>query len=373
VQPNERSSRALARRLRALRESHWYDLRVTQQQLAEAFGGEKALSESLISSWESARHPVTPPPNRLRAYATFFATRRSLESDRPRLLTDAELTDEERAERDRLHEELLGRWSAERESEPVGRLPLATTGDTIGGGLWYFADERPVTVICSRLPPELSGAMPYTNPADPDYVRSYTYADLDSLIELHGHIRATNPTVQVNIRTADDLEEDDYTDHLVVLGGVDWNPVVRDLLRRLNLPIRQVGREREGVYSGSFEVKRTKNKLEFAPYLDERDGRPVLREDVAMLFRGPSPYNRKRTVTLCNGMYGRGTYGAVRALTDSRFRDRNEEYLRSRFTEPAFGVLTRVLIVNGEALTPDWTVDDNRLYEWPEPHEGSQA
>ena len=366
MQPNERSPRALARRLRALRETHWDDLRITQQQLADAFGGEKPLSESLISSWESPRHPVTPPPNRLRAYATFFATRRSVEGDRPRLLTDAEMTDEERAERDRLHEELLGRWSAGRDSDTVDRVPLAASGDTIGGGLWHFADQRPVTIICSRLPTELTGAMPYTNHGDPDYVRSYSYADLDSLIELHGHIRATNPAVQVNISSADDLQEDDYTAHLVVLGGVDWNPVTRDLLRRLDLPIRQVGRLDESVYSGHFEVKRTEDKLEFRPVLEKRDGKPALREDVAMVFRGPSPYNRKRTVTLCNGMYGRGTYGAVRALTDARFRDRNEEYLRSRFTESAFGILTRVLIVNGEALTPDWTLDDNRLFEWPE-------
>lgn len=365
MQPNEQSSRALARRLRALRESHWYDLRITQQQLAEAFGGDKPLSESLISSWESARNPVTPPAKRLHAYATFFATRRSLDGG-PHLLTDAELTVEERAERDRLHEELLGRWSAERESDPVDRVPLASSGDTIGGGIFHFADQKPVSIICSRLPATLSGAMPYTNPRDPDYVRSYTYADVDALIELQGHIRATNPAVQVNIRTADDMEEDDYTAHLVVLGGVDWNPVARDLLRRLNLPIRQTSRSDDSVYSAYFEVKRTKDKKEFRPVLDERDGGPVLREDVAMVFRGPSPYNVKRTVTLCNGMFGRGTYGAVRALTDARFRDRNDAYLRQRFTRSAFGILTRVLIVNGEALTPDWTVEDNRLFEWPD-------
>ena len=41
--------------------------------------------------------------------------------------------------------------------------------------------------------------------------------------------------------------------------------------------------------------------------------------------------NKRRTVTVCNGMYGRGTYGAVRALTDVRFRDSNDGYVKSRF------------------------------------------
>jgi transcriptional regulator with XRE-family HTH domain len=368
VQANEQSARALALRLRALREEHWYDVKVTQQQIAEAFGGDKPLSESLISSWESVRRPVTPPLNRLRAYATFFATPRSIEGGRARLLSEAELTPEELAERDRLHEELLLLWNAERSPGAVDarRTPLATTGDAIGGGSWYFPDKRPITIICPRLPQDLREAMPYTNSRDPDYVRSYTYADLDSLIELHGHIRATNPPVEVHIRTPEDMEEDDYTAHLVVLGGVDWNPVTRDIFRRLNLPIRQMPRPSDPVYSGHFVVNGPEGQQEFPPSLEDRDGRPVLREDVAMIYRGPSPYNSKRTVTLCNGMFGRGTYGAVRALTDARFRDRNEEYLAGRFPGKEFGVLTRVLIVNGEALTPDWTLATNRLFEWPQ-------
>jgi transcriptional regulator with XRE-family HTH domain len=367
VQAQAQSARDLARHLRALREEHWYDVKVTQQQIAEAFGGDKPLSESLISSWESVRRPVAPPLNRLRAYATFFATRRSLEGGRPHLLTEAELTAGELAERDRLHEELLQLWNSERSpgTAEVSRMPLAVSVDQIGGGSWYFADQRPVTIICAELPPDMRDTMPYTNSRDPDYVRSYGYADLDSLIELHGHIRATNPTVEVHIRTPEDMEEDDYTAHLVVLGGVDWNPVTRDIFRRLKLPIRQVARQGETVYSGHFEVNGTEGPRVFAPNLEDRSDRPVLREDVAMIYRGPSPYNHKRTVTLCNGMFGRGTYGVVRALTDLRFRDRNEEYLADRFSGEEFGILTRVLIVNREALTPDWTQPANRLFEWP--------
>ena len=58
--------------------------------------------------------------------------------------------------------------------------------------------------------------------------------------------------------------------------------------------------------------------------------RKILLEDVALFARAVNPFNRKRFVTICNGMYGRGTYGAVRALTDERFRDRNMEYIQAR-------------------------------------------
>jgi hypothetical protein len=66
-------------------------------------------------------------------------------------------------------------------------------------------------------------------------------------------------------------------------------------------------------------------------------------------------------------MYGRGTLGAVRALTDIRFRDRNSAYLRERFgAAESFSIISRVPVVAGMGLTPDWTVADNRLHEWPE-------
>jgi hypothetical protein len=92
-----------------------------------------------------------------------------------------------------------------------------------------------------------------------------------------------------------------------------------------------------------------------------------LLEDVALFARAVSPFNRKRTVTICNGMYARGTYGVVRALTDARFRDRNAEYLNSRFgSSETYCLLTRVPIVDGATLTPDWTTGEYTLFEWSE-------
>jgi len=56
----------------------------------------------------------------------------------------------------------------------------------------------------------------------------------------------------------------------------------------------------------------------------------------------------------------------VKALTDRRFRDRNEAYLRDRFAdEPEWTLLTRVVIADGQPVTPIWTIEDSRLYEWP--------
>ena len=91
----------------------------------------------------------------------------------------------------------------------------------------------------------------------------------------------------------------------------------------------------------------------------------MLRQDVAYVFRGVNPYNQRRTLTSCDGLFRRGTYGAVQALTDVRFRDPNEHFLGERFGGFAnFSVLAQVCVTaTGEVVTPDWTVPDNRLHE----------
>ncbi|QRP43802.1 hypothetical protein [Amycolatopsis sp. FDAARGOS 1241] len=184
-----------------------------------------------------------------------------------------------------------------------------------------------------------------------------------------GHIRACNPTSTVSFRTANrrvPLRPNEYTARLVLLGGVVWNPQTRELLVLIPAPIRQENRGADHDEPGRFEVTRPDGTTEqFTPQISP-DG--TLLRDVALFYRGVNPLNRKRTVTVCNGMHGRGTLGAVRALTDPRFRDRNQAYVDARFAGvECFGVLCRVPIFNNQGLTPDWTLAEHRLHEWPEP------
>jgi hypothetical protein len=348
----------LARRLRALREHHWPHRKITQPELARVFGG---VSVPLISSWESQTNPKIPPASRLDAYATFFATDRSVEQE-PRLLSPTELTEAERRAKDELKRELMRlRSDAQR---ATGTAEADEISESLSAGTWRFEDDRPITIVCAQLPDRMLEPIPYTDPDDPDYVELNTYSDLDALFELHGHLRASNPTSQVNLRTAQQLNSDDYTTHLFVLGGVDWNQATRSVLDRLDFPVRQVNdwKSAEGPY---FDVPEDGDQAQYRPRLEGSGEKKTLIEDVALFARAVNPFNRKRTVTVCSGMYGRGTYGVVRALTDARFRDRNTEYIRDRFAgSDAYCILTRIPVVAGSVMTPDWTEAENRLFEW---------
>jgi len=359
----------LAQRLRGLRKGR----KITQPRLAAALGGSEPLSVPLISSWESRTNPHIPPPARLEGYAAVFATSRSFDSAGPRRLSSDEMTDEERRAMTELQQELMNlRSDAMRAggSDPAtaASRPFSEAEKSLSSGFWRYADGNTITIVCARWPAEMLDKMlPYTDNDHPDYIELLTCSELDSLFELYGHLRAANPGNQVNLRLGDKLAADDFSSHLISLGGVDWNSITSTTMQLLPLPVQQVA---EWDTSGEqyFQVDQDGEIVKHRPELEENAAQPkgILRGDVALFARGISPFNRKRTVTICNGMYNRGTYGVVRALTDARFRDRNSEYLRTRFgNADTYCILTRVSIVNGTTLTPDWTTGENTLFEWP--------
>jgi hypothetical protein len=345
----------LAQRLADLRLRHWPDRTVTQRRLGRALGAGRPLSPPTISSWESVANPRIPRAEQLAAYARFFATQRSIEEG---LLDDARLTEAERVRRGKLEDELLGlRTAALRPATAA----IAAPADPLGE-MWRFRDRRPVTIVCSDVGGELRRAIPHADPVDPDYEELYGYAELDALVELFGHIRAVNPTTEVTFRSASMLRPNDYTSHLVVLGGVGHNQLTRELHARLELPVRQVP-EKDG-----FEPTDPADDRTFQPIVDETGDERMLIEDVAHVFRAPNPFNVRRTVTLCNAVYSRGILGAVRALTHSRFRNRNELYVQANFPSRwLFSVVMRVPVISGQTLTPDWTVPETLLHRWPSP------
>jgi hypothetical protein len=247
-----------------------------------------------------------------------------------------------------------------REEEPDKVIQSLVTGP------WRFEDRHDITIVASRWPTSALERIPYTDIDSPNHVELLTCADLDALFELHGHLRATNPISDVSMRIGSSkMMPHDYASHLVSLGGIEWNAIASSALNELGLPVRRVAnRDTEG--RQYLEVAEDGTVNQYRPVLEKKGDLQIVKEDIALFARAINPFNRKRSITICNGMYSRGTYGAVRALTDIRFRDRNAQYLRERFGgSDNYCILMRVPIVNGATLTPDWTDGDNfTLFEW---------
>ncbi|WP_232050272.1 helix-turn-helix transcriptional regulator [Actinoplanes sp. OR16] len=348
----------LAARLRQLRKSQWPDVSITQTELAKALSHRKPASLQLISSWERAATP--PPEDRLDAISTFFSTRRSIQHRPYQLISEQELTADEAATRDRLKQELLAlREAALAESDAVALTAPPARPSIVGRGPWHYK-EGPIVIVCAEPG---TGA---PQPIDPDRSKLSRFADLDSLFELHGHIRAVNPDLEVRFLSAREMQEDDWTAHLVLLGGIDWNDATQDAMRLTPVPVTQLSDD-DDPSRGCFQVVvEGRDRLSFVPEFENRGGARVLVQDVGHFFRAPNPLNRERTITVCNGMYGSGVYGAVRTLTHDVFREKNAEYLASHFDGRTFSLLFRVQVLTGIVTTPDWTAPDTVLHSWPE-------
>ncbi len=444
------SQGALALRLRDLR-TQWPGTVVTQRQLAEALG----VSVPLISSWESTTASALPSENWLQAYARFFATPRSVEADKPRLLELRELTAEEERARRELIDELV-------ELREAALRPSGTRQQTgaLGGRFYYFADGQPVRIISSRLSPyevqpsppsaellesarrlralvgddapvgvdealtELEryvsaaptlqqlvdmgwsrreaideadwtrlargfagGGVQYANPWHPNAIHSLWNGDMDAVIELQGHIRAENPGTDVRWLLDAEVQPDDLTaGHVVILGSgttflSDAGGPLEYLRRRLDLPVRPVFSPDDVEYGGQFIVSLddegrpslSGRRFEMhAPRFLEKEGvrvsehgEPLLEYDVALLWRTANPLNTSATVTVCTGIFSRGTYGAARALTDAHLRGRNEKYLAEHLDLTDFWMLMHIPVFSGPAgaltVTPDLSRPFHRL------------
>jgi transcriptional regulator with XRE-family HTH domain len=358
----------LARRLRDLRETAG----LTQKDVSQALSADVRVAVATISSWESQSNPKLPPEDRLRSYALFFAMSPTLE----RLPREQDLSSAERERFSGLQRELMTLRDDVRHQQ---------SGSSSSNSSYTFDFESGrITLICPEVP-EL-GRSPLADEDNPNHTRLYKYADLDALIEMWGHVRASNPELRVRHRLPSEVSADHMSGHLILIGGIAWNRVTSRLLRVLdNLPIRQMSVP--DLADG--EIFRSRDGREYRPLWEERKGAAEddapskaeleaeqaqdawkgdtpreLVEDVALFARLPNPFNHSRTITICNGVYSRGVLGAVRMLTDDAVRERNEIYLANRFPGGVYGLLMRVPVINGEAVTPDLEIEDNRLFEW---------
>lgn len=320
----------LGLRLRELR----LESGATQKEVADALG----LGVSSISAYEKG---ALLPPRRLEDYATFFAVRRSRgDGEVPGQL--GELSDPERSDRATLLRELRGLVTAQ--DEPAD--------------LWTFPPGEPIVILCGRLD---NMTHPYSTVRDPNFTDLLTFADLDALIELHGHIRMRNPDSHVRFVRADRVTSaDTIASHVVILGGPGLNDGLVQMLDGTGLPVSQ--EEHPDVTNG--EVFYGAGDEPELPQFAGR-GTPRLTGDVGLFARLVNPYDSSRTLTWCSGIYSRGVLGAVRLLTDAERRDRNGTYLAERFGPATqFAILARVRVAFGAAITPVLHDDDVRLYEW---------
>jgi hypothetical protein len=349
----------LADRLRDLREREF--TRLTQTDLGQAIGDPGSpLSPATISAWENPRSGRMAPLSRLASYARLFCSPRSFEGGSPHLIEDRDLTPDERERMAELEEELIGLREVATRRQVAHAAP-------IGESMWHFPDNTRITLVCSQLAPDRQP--PAANPDDLQFVRFSNLADLDSLIDIYGAIRAYNPpSTRVVITAAQDLTQRDVANHLVLIGGLAWETVNPFLGPIFPIPIKAGDPAEVGAIVIDDPEDPEDGKQEFK----YRVVNGKLVEDVGFFARGENPAAPRRTLTIVGGITTRGVHGAARCFIDHEMREHNEQYLNPRFPPGStYCLVMRVPVINGYPTTPDLSKAENRLYEWN--RRGAQA
>jgi hypothetical protein len=266
------------------------------------------------------------------------------------MLSIAELTADEHERFDELKRELLDLRDA-----------AARRGEAVSAGapqsMWHFPDGARITLVCHRLPEERRP--PSADPRIRDYVRWAELADLDTLIDVYGAIRAYNPTSRVRIMAAQDLQGRDISTHLILIGGQTWGVVAPQLSRIFPIPV-DIGDPFHRLAIAVRDSTGTEHEFKYTLGDDE-----MLVEDVGVFARGENPSAPHLTLTICSGITTRGVHGAARCFIDPGMRERNEQYLLPRFPgASAYCIVMKVPVVNLDPLTPDLSKPENRLFEW---------
>jgi transcriptional regulator with XRE-family HTH domain len=365
-------AKELADRLRDLRESHG----LTQKQLATVLSTKKQVGVTTISAWENPSPDQLPPLDRLKVYARLFCTDRSFASASPRLLRDDELTEDERQQESALNMEL--RALREKVQSPASG-PTTNKRTSL---IWKFPDENPISIVCSGV--RLEDQPPYANSSHLNYTPYANFADLNSLIDVYGEVKANNPSSEVKLLLPYNpssevkpplpkvLDHESSLNHLVFIGGAavaraegdqegrDRSAVKSEVERVApNIPLPAVHE------SGDTHIFTYKVEGEIREFTSTRDDDGNLTHDVGFIARGPHINNPGRTVTMISGITSRGVHGAALCFIHRDLREKNEEYFKDYFGNTnAFCILMRVPVRDGMALPPNLLERTNRLYEW---------
>ncbi len=339
-------ARRLAERLRDLREQE----RLTQKQLARLLGGSGPLSIATISLWEKPGSDRLPPAQRLAAYARLFCTSRSFDGAPPRLLSSGELSEQERQRERELYDELVAL------RERAQSTNVSAVAEEQRSAIWHFPDLIAVTIVCSDAvePPS------YAQASHLNYSRYARYADLDTLIEVFGQVKADNPARMVRILPAGRLIQDFALNHLIIIGGAA-SDAASLFAQDIPLPIPEKIPGTDPV-THLFKCSVEDEAREFR---SSRNYEGALIQDIGLIARGPHPIIPGGTVTLLSGITSRGVDGAALCFIDSHVRDTNERYLEKAFGNvESFCILMNIPVQNDVALPPNLWRENTCLYEW---------
>ncbi len=227
--------------------------------------------------------------------------------------------------------------------------PVRGAGDSASPRFWGFGDGESVYLVCPEIP--VTERIPYADARQRDYLRLAKFADIDSLYHLKDFLARQFARVSFQECTSEEVPNQALEASLIVIGGVAWNRLNRELTARLGLPWVQTdgGPGNDDPYVDTLTGKR------LLPVLA---GDQSLQQDVSLFVRVPNPANRAKRLFVVSGIRTYGVLGAAKCFAADGAGEANCDHAFARFGfNPQFAVLFRTAVINNFVPVPNLSED----------------
>jgi len=212
---------------------------------------------------------------------------------------------------------------------------------------WGISARQRVDIVCSELPKEDQPY--YASPRDKNYLRYAKFADLDSLVYVRTRLAELFPHCYIRDFSASEYF-DSQVDHLIVLGGPDWNAKAGEFQEFL--PIK---------FFWDEDKKETFVTVDGNPLYPLWSPTNALICEYAMFARFKLRHGL--TVSLLSGCLTYGVLGASRCFLDPTVVGANVEFVESMIGTATFAVLMKIREFGGIVQSPDLRTDSIAAYK----------
>lgn len=206
---------------------------------------------------------------------------------------------------------------------------------------WGISPKHRVDIVCSELP--LSDRPYFADPRDPNYLRYAKFADLDGLVYFRTRMAELFSDAYVRDFSASEYF-DSHADHLMVLGGPDWNPKAAEFQEYL--PVKLFWNDEE---------QKTYMEVEGEVLYPKWSSSGSLICEYAMFARFKLRHGL--TVNLMSGCLTYGVLGACQCFLHPSVTRSNIEFFESAIGMGTFAVVMKIQDIGGIVQPPDLKTD----------------
>jgi hypothetical protein len=218
---------------------------------------------------------------------------------------------------------------------------------------WGFKSEQ-IYIVCSQL----DSSEGRQKPEPGEFLYLGKYGDIDSLFEVLTSLSKLFPRLNIKFCTDeefDNLPGNPYANNLILIGGPDYNKIVKVFLSYT--PFEFIEQNEETLLRNKVS-----NQL-FQSKFNNHDGIEEV-TDYGFFLKMPNPNNKRNKLIILNGIHTYGVYGATKCFLSQDENETNisiencEEVISKVGTEPNFAVVLKVRSINKKIGIPKINEND---------------